>query len=814
VRAIAITYFVLATAVAVATAAMSSALAPVPARVSDSVTPKAEPFPLQSVRLLDGPFKQAMQLDQEYLLALEPDRLLHNFRVNAGLSSSAKPLGGWEAPDVELRGHTVGHYLSALALMYAATGDARFKDRADAMVRELARIQEAQAKRFHPGYLSAFPEEFFDRVEAREKVWAPYYTIHKIMAGLLDVSELCGNPQALEVVTRMADWVAFRVDRISQAQQQRALGTEFGGMNEVLANIYAATGNAAYLRVAHAFDHEAIFDPLARREDPLNGLHANTQFPKIIGAAREYELTGDARYQRIATFFWDRVVHHRSYVTGGNSDGEAFFPEEEFSKHLGASGPETCNTYNMLKLTRHIFEWSADAGAMDFYERGLFNHILPSQDPETGMVIYYCPLRPGAWKSYSTPDDSFWCCVGTGMENHTKYGDTIYFHDDRSLYVNLFIPSDLTWSAKGISVRQQTRFPEEEATHLTLTATTPTRLALKVRYPSWARSGMAISVNGRPEPQEPQEPQEPREPREPREQTTPSTASPGSYITIDREWRTGDRVDVRLPMTLHTEAMPDNPHMVAVMYGPIVLAGDLGQDGLEGVKRYGPSAPAVGRVATPVIPSFVGDAKSLTSKIVPDRAGPLQFKTSGLARPHEVTLLPFYRIVNQRYTVYWNMYSADEWNARESAVAASAARRRDNQRGTLDLVAVYDAESERSHALKSENATDSYFEGRRTREARNGWFSYDVAVAPDRPMTIVCAYRGSEGRRRVFDVLVDGQRIATETLEYHPTEQLDKEYAIPDALTRGRQRVTVTFQALADATAGALIEVRTVTVQP
>ncbi|HEV3141268.1 MAG TPA: beta-L-arabinofuranosidase domain-containing protein, partial [Vicinamibacterales bacterium] len=396
-------------------------------RLKPDTTPvalRAEPFALTDVRLLDGPFKQAMQLDQEYLLALEPDRLLHNFRVNAGMTSTAKPLGGWEAPDVELRGHTVGHYMSALALMYASTGDARFKSRADLMVGELAKIQTAQAAKFHAGYLSAFPEELFDRVDARQRVWAPYYTIHKIMAGLLDVNQLCGNAQALAVVTKMADWVKFRVDRLSEAQQQRALGTEFGGMNEVLANIYAATGNAEYLRVAHAFDHKAIFDPLSRHEDPLSGLHANTQFPKIIGAAREYELTGDARFQDIARFFWDRVVHHRTFVMGGNSDGEAFFPEEEFSKHLGASGPETCNTYNMLKLTRHIFEWSADADAMDFYERALFNHILPSQDPATGMVLYYCPLRPGAWKSFSTPDDSFWCCVGTGMENHTKYGDT------------------------------------------------------------------------------------------------------------------------------------------------------------------------------------------------------------------------------------------------------------------------------------------------------------------------------------------------------------------------------------------------------
>ena len=767
----------------------AAALAPPAPVVRDKVALQAVPFPLTDVRLLDGPFKQAQRLDAEYLVSLEPDRLLHTFRVNAGLPSSAAPLGGWEAPDVELRGHTVGHYLSALALMWAATGDARFKSRADQMVAELATIQDALAKRFHAGYLSAFPEEFFDRVETRQKVWAPYYTIHKIMAGLLDVHQLCDNHQALDVVTKMAGWVAFRVDRLTDDQMQAALGTEFGGMNEVLANLYAATGNAEHLRIARKFEHKAIFDPLLRHDDPLNGLHANTQFPKIIGAAREYELTGEPRYRDIATFFWDRVVHHRSFATGGNSDNEAFFAEEEFSKHLGPSSAETCNTYNMLKLTRHIFEWSPSAEAMDYYERGLFNHILPSQDPETGMVIYYCPLRPGAWKSYATPNDSFWCCVGTGMENHTKYGDTIYFHGDRSLLVNLFIPSELTWKDQGLVVRQETRFPEEDATHLTVTAARPTRLALSVRYPSWAASGMTLTVNG---------------------EAQPVSAPRGSYVTIDREWKSGDRVDVRLPMSLRTEAMPDNPEMIAVMYGPLVLAGDLGRDGLDAIRRYGPSAPPVGRVKTPVIPALVGDVAAITRKITPDAARPLQFRTTGLGQPHDVTLVPFYRIVDQRYTVYWNVYSPEEWKARGAAAAMTDARRGDVERRTIDRVVVDDAASEQAHALKSENATDGFFEARKTREARGGWFSYELKIAGDAPVAVVATYRGSEGRRRVFDVLVDDQKIATESLEYHPAEELDKEYRIPGAITRGKDRVTVKFQSQPDTTAGALLEVRTV----
>jgi DUF1680 family protein len=677
--------------------------------------------------------------------------------------------------------------------MYAATGDAGFKARADLMVAELAKVQAAEAKEFHSGYLSAFPEEFFDRVEARTRVWAPYYTIHKIMAGLLDVYQLCGTRQALETVTKMANWVRYRVDHITEAQQQAALGTEHGGMNEVLANIYAATGDPEHLRVAHAFDHQAIFDPLQRREDPLNGLHANTQFPKIIGAAREYELTGDTKYRDIATFFWDRVVRHRSFVTGGNSDGEAFFPEDEFSKHLGAASAETCNTYNMLKLTRHIFEWSASAEAMDFYERGLFNHILPSQDPETGMVIYYCPLRPGAWKSFSTPEDSFWCCVGTGMENHAKYGDTIYFHDERALYLNLFIPSELTWKERGVVVRQQTRFPEEDTTHLTLTPAKPTRLALKVRYPSWVQSGMSVTINGRP---------------------APLRAIPGSYATIERVWKAGDRIDVRLPMRLHTEAMPNDPNMIAVMYGPIVLAGDLGKEGLQHVKRYGPSAPPVGRVKTPTIPAFVGDVASVTSKIAPVAGTRLHFTTRELARPHDVTLLPFYQVVDQRYTVYWNVLSPAGWDKRKTEMAATEARRKEFDRRTIDVVDVNDAQAERDHGYRGEGATEGYFEGRRTREARGGWFSYELKVTPDQPVTVVCAYRVSEGRQRSFDVMVDGQKVASESLEYHPSEQLDREYTLPLDMTHGKARITVRFQAQPPSTAGAVIDVRTVTGRP
>ena len=762
-----------------------------PVTVENKVRFKLQTFDLRDVRLLDGPFREAMVRDQQYLLSLDADRLLHNFRVNAGLPSTAKPLGGWEAPDVELRGHSVGHYLTACALMFRATGDARFKQRGDVIVFELAKAQRALAARgANVGYLSAFPEELIDRVETRQRVWAPYYTLHKIMAGLLDMAELADNAQALDVVTRMASWVRFRMDRLTVEQQQRMLGTEFGGMGEVLANLYAVTGNPDHLRVARMFDHKTLFDPLARGEDPLDGLHGNTQIPKMIAAAREYELTGESRYYDIARTFWQRVALNRSYVIGGNTDDESFFPVTDFARHLGSASAETCNTYNMLKLTRHLFQLAPSAEIMDFYERALFNHILPSQDPDTGMVMYYCPLKPGAFKTFSTPDDSFWCCVGTGMENHAKYADTIYAHDDRSLYVNLFLASELTWKTRGLRLRQETTFPEEEATRLTLTLDRPARFALMVRYPMWAQAGLTITVNDQAQAMAP--------------------ATPGSYVALEREWKSGDVVRVKMPMAVHTEPLPGETKILAVMYGPLVLAADLGKDGLDQVKRYGPSVPQLGRVKTPAIPAFVGDVKDVVPSIKPVAGKRLTFTTSGPGRPAPVTLLPFNRIFASRYTVYWSVYSPAEWDARKSEVAATEARRQQVESATIDAIDVSNPASEAAHGLKAERSSTSEIEGRMYREARGGGFSYELKVVPDAPVLLACMFRGSEGRRRMFDILVDSEKVKTESLLYHPTEFFDMEYEVPAALTRGKTRITVRFQADATASTGALLELRTV----
>jgi DUF1680 family protein len=613
-------------------------------------TPQAQPFPLSQVRLLDSPFRDAMVRDQNYLLSLDCDRLLRNFRVNANLPTDAKPYGGWEEPNCELRGHSVGHYLSACSLMFASTGDARFKQRVDIIVSGLAECQNALVTNgSHAGYLSAFPESFIDRVENRQNVWAPWYTLHKIMAGLLDANQLAGNVQALEVLTRMANWVKFRVDNLPEVKMQASLNTEFGGMNEVLANLYGVTGNADYLKTAEAFNQKKIFDPLALGEDKLNGLHANTQIPKMIGAARQYELTGDARDADIAKFFWQEVALRRSYVIGGHSDGEHFFPTNNFAKHLSVETAETCNTYNMLKLTRHLFEWSPDATEMDFYERALYNDILASQDPDTGMFTYFMSLKPGHFKTYSKPDISFWCCVGTGMENHAKYGDTIYFHGDNSLFVNLFIPSELSWPEKNLVVRQETKFPESDVTQLNFKTQTPVQLALKIRWPAWSEK-ISVRVNGKKQ---------------------KISGAPGSYVSLDREWQNGDRVEIQLPMKLHAEPLPGVTNIVAVLYGPIVLAGNLGTNGMP--NPYARDQLDLAKIPDPKVPVFVGNQKTFLKKIKATGA-PLVFQTKNLGQPDDVTLIPFYQVNHERYSVYWNIVSAADWKNNPAQISVTGDR--------------------------------------------------------------------------------------------------------------------------------------------
>ena len=565
------------------------------------------PFPLGAVRLQAGPFLDNMNRQLAYFRFVDADRLLHTFRTNAGIASSAQPCGGWESPGTELRGHSTGHLLTGLAQAYANTGDTTYKTKGDYLVNALAACQAASPGRgFHAGYLSAFPENFFDRLESGQGVWAPYYTLHKIMAGLLDQYLLAGNQQALDVLLRKAAWTKTRTDPLSYTQMQQALRTEFGGMPEVLTNLYQVTGDANHLATAQRFDHAQILDPLAANQDRLPGFHANTQIPKIIGAIREYHATGTTRYRDIAVNFWRIVLDHHTYVIGGNSNGEYFQTPDALASQLSDNTCEVCNTYNMLKLTRQLFFTSPTPEYMDYYELALFNQILGEQDPNSshGFVTYYTPLRAGGIKTYANDYDDFTCDHGTGMESQTKFADSVYFSSGETLYVNLFLASVLTWPGRGITVRQDTTFPTSSGTKLTISGSG--HIALKIRIPRWT-SGAVVKVNG----------------------VAQGATTPGSYFTIDRTWASGDVVDVSVPASLTFPRANDDAGVGAAKYGAIVLAGQYGSNNLS---------------ALPTLQ---------TGTLVQDSANPLRFTAT--ASTGAVTLLPFYATHHQRYTVYWRL---------------------------------------------------------------------------------------------------------------------------------------------------------------
>ena len=599
-------------------------------RRDPAVTARA--FELKQVRLLAGPFQDDLNVNRRYMMGLDPDRLLHSFRTTAGLPSTAEPYYGWEAPNNELRGHFVGHYLSGCALLAAQTGDASVRARGDLLVAELAKCQKAS------GYLSAFPEEFFDRLKARRGVWAPFYTYHKILAGMLDSYTLGGNAQALDVAKRMGAWTREWVRPIDDTLMQSILRTEFGGIGESLDNLAAITGDMSWIDVSKRFDHERVLTPLAGGRDELTRVHANTTIPKIIGSARRYEITGDQRSRDIAEYFWREVTGKRCFATGGTSSGESWKnPVGQLAGELAPDTEESCPTYNMLKLTRHVFGWTADAAAADYYERALFNGMLGTQHPADGEKIYYTPLASGYWRMFGTPDHGFWCCHGTGVESHSKFGDSIYFHDDSGIWVNQFIASEVDWADKGVRLVQETKFPAMDTARITVRTSRPAQLGLRIRMPYWLAGPATVALNGR--------------------KLTPP-ASPGSYFLVNHLWRDGDHLDITLPMKLHVHAMPDDPTVQAVMYGPLVLAGRLGRDNLRAPPtppRMTPDFDLTPDTKPIAVAAIRAPSSDVTSWVKP--AGkPLEFRIVGQDR--EISLVPFNTVFDERYAVYWKVTTA------------------------------------------------------------------------------------------------------------------------------------------------------------
>jgi hypothetical protein len=613
------------------------------------VAPRSEAtmFDYGAVRLLDSPFRDASERNARYLLSLNPDRLLHNTRKFAGLEPKAALYGGWESRGIA--GHTLGHYLTALSQQFAASGDRRFRDRLDYIVDEMLVAQDA----YGDGYVGALPPLELETLRALPEgkvasenpfvfeggAWVPWYTQHKVLAGLRDAWVIGDNEKAKKVALRLADWADRLTRDLTKAQMQTMLEVEHGGMSDVLMDLYALTGIERYLDASRRFHHHAVLEPLRSDRDELPGKHANTQIPKIAGAARSFEVTGDEEDRAVAENFWRRVTDRHSWVIGGNSEEEHFFVPSTAPSHLTAATAESCNTYNMLKLTEHLIAWKPDVRYADFYERALYNHILASQDPEKGMFTYFVSLEPGHFRTYSTPHDSFWCCVGSGMENHTKYGRAIYFHGDDELFVNLFIPSVLTWQEKGLVVEQRTEYPRENRTELVVKSAGDRPLTLRVRVPRWAAGDATFTLNGEP---------------------LTIEGRPGRYASVERVWREGDRVVASIPISVRTEPLRGAPETLAFLYGPVVLAGDLGP--VEGIDTFPYAADHTANLkAAPVdVPLLVGGPATAARVLERLSGQPLAFHAEGIldGRQVEVTLRPFRDLPYRRYNVYWTFVNA------------------------------------------------------------------------------------------------------------------------------------------------------------
>ena len=592
----------------------------------EKVSWKAQPFPMKQVRLHSGYLKEMQERDRMYLFMLPNDRLAHSFRLTAGKPSTAQPLGGWEAPDCELRGHLAGgHYLSACALMYASTGDESLRLKAEALVGILAECQQPN------GYLGAYPENFYDRLKKHEHVWAPFYTYHKIMAGHLDMYLHCGSLTAFDTVQKMANWAIKWLEPVSDEDLAKIQMVEHGGMNEVMFNLYAITGEKKYLDAGYRFEHKKFFEPLAAHQDKLAGLHSNTNIPKVIGAARGYELTGDERYREIAEYFWHTVAEHHSFAPGGTSNNnEGWSDPDTAGTHLAPGGQECCCSYNMLKLTRHMFGWKPDAAWMDYYEKILWNVRAGTQN-EDGMVMHYIPTIPGGWKTFGDLYESNLCCTGSGAEEYAKLVDTIFFHDENALYVNQFVAAEVNWPEKDIRLVQKTEFPHEECTKLEVHAAQPAAFMLKIRAPHWA-SKITLKING---------------------ETVPAEKSADGYLHIARTWKSGDLITLDLPMSLRQEPVPGSPELTSLAYGPLVLVACMGRDGLSRDMIDAGQGPDMGRLLELPMPTveITATESNAPTWVRKSEDDDLVFTT--VNQKKNFTVKPLYRVLDERYSVYW-----------------------------------------------------------------------------------------------------------------------------------------------------------------
>lgn len=737
-------------------------------------------FPLQDVKLLESPFLQAQQTDLHYIMAMEPDRLLAPFLREAGLTPKAPSYTNWE--NTGLDGHIGGHYISALSMMYAATGDTAIYNRLNYMLAELHRAQQAVGTGFiggTPGSLQLWKEIKAGNIRAGgfdlNGKWVPLYNIHKTYAGLRDAYLYAGSDLARQMLVALTDWTIDITAGLTDQQMQDMLRSEHGGLNETFADVAEITGDKKYLELARRFSHKVILDPLVKDEDRLTGMHANTQIPKVIGYKRIADLAQDdkdwnhaSEWDHAARFFWNTVVNHRSVCIGGNSVREHFHPADNFTSMLNdVQGPETCNTYNMLRLTKMLYQTSPDIRFADYYERALYNHILASQQPEKGGFVYFTPMRPGHYRVYSQPETSMWCCVGSGLENHTKYGEFIYAHANDTLYVNLFIPSRLTWQEKKVTLVQETRFPDEEQIRFRVEKSRKKAFSLKLRYPSWAK-GASVSVNGK---------------------VQETNAQPGEYLTIHRKWKAGDEITLNMPMQIALEQIPDRENFYAFMYGPIVLASPTGTENMDGLyaddSRGGHIAHGK-QISLQEIPMLIGSAASLPQSLRRINDDLVAFTYTGSVYPAQkeaLKLIPFFRLHDSRYAVYFHQVTEAEVESIRKEVALSERKAMELANQTVDLIFPGEQQPESDHGILYEQAETGINKDRHFRRAK-GWFSYNLKVKEEAAQLMITIRKENHNKVAIL--------LNNEKLTVSPTiSKPDKEgfitlcYSLPQKLSAG-----------------------------
>jgi len=646
-------------------------------------------FKLQEIKLTNGPFKNAQNVDLKYLLDLNPDRLLAPYLITAGIPTKADRYGNWE--NIGLDGHIGGHYLAALSMMYASTGNMDVKSRLDYMISELARCQEKDGT----GYVGGIPEGkvFWDRIHKGDidgsgfglnNTWVPIYNIHKLFAGLIDAYNYTGNEKAKEIVIKLGDWFIELIRPLSDEQIQKILKTEHGGINESFADLYIITKNKKYIETAEKLSQKAILDPLIKKEDKLTGLHANTQIPKVIGFEKIGKLSDNKQWSDAAQFFWMNVTEKRTVAFGGNSVAEHFNPINDFSGMLKSNqGPETCNSYNMERLSKALFLDKNDVSYLDFYERTLYNHILSSQEPNRGGFVYFTPIRPNHYRVYSQPETSMWCCVGTGLENHSKYGELIYSHSEHDIFVNLFIPSTLNWKEKGIELEQTTKFPYENNTEIVLKLKNPKSFVLNIRCPKWA-TNFEILVNGKLQKAE---------------------AKPANYVSMARKWKSGDKITIAFKTSTHLEKLPDGSNWAAFVNGPIVLAAKTSTENLDGLfaddSRMGHVAQGK-YVSLDKAYALVGEEGSYVSKL--KDLGNMRFKLDSLE------LQPFFEIHNARYQMYFQTYKQEDYKEKQALLKQQEIEAMAIEANTVDKINCGEQQPEVDHHYKGEKSDSGYEE--------------------------------------------------------------------------------------------------------